>query len=222
MKTEFTAVKRYASIPSDTFFTSYTSAIAHALADLEVTDRHHTALNCEDAVSELCARTRDLARTGRRQFICGNGASAAIANHMSLDWTKNGGVPTLSFSDSAFLPAVGNDLGHEEVFASPLRWYGAAGDQLIAISSSGNSPNIVHAIRTARELGLGVITFTGLRPDNTARLLGDLNFYVPAKTYGIVECVHQVLLHLCLDRYMGIKEWEKTKEQNMLKAAFSL
>lgn len=212
----------YSPSTRDSFFTSYAAAISGALSGLEVTDRGHNLIDCDDAVRAVCKQSGELHKQRRKQFLCGNGASAALANHMALDWTKNGGLPTMSFSDSAFLTAVSNDLGNDEVFCAPLRWYGAAGDRLMAISSSGNSPNIVRAIGAARDIGMSIVTFTGLKPDNKSRQLGDLNFYVPAKTYGIVECAHQILLHLCLDCFMGIKEWEKTREQNMLKSEFCL
>jgi D-sedoheptulose 7-phosphate isomerase len=74
----------------------------------------------------------------------------------------------------------------------------------------------------AREKGMGVVTFSGLKPDNQSRKMGDLNFYIPAKTYGIVECAHQVLLHVWLDKYMGVVEWDREGCQNMHKDAFSL
>jgi len=204
------------------YYENYVSAFSAALAGLEVTDSKATALDPESAFGELCRRTHELHQSGGTQFMCGNGASAAMSNHMALDWSKNAGVKTLSFSDSAIITALGNDVGYDEVFATPLRWYGQTGDQLVAISSSGNSPNILRAIETARELGLSVITFSGLRPDNQSRKLGDLNFYVPAKTYGVVESIHQVLLHLCIDRFMDIKEWARDEEQNMRRSEFKL
>jgi D-sedoheptulose 7-phosphate isomerase len=134
---------------------------------------------------------------------------------MALDWTKNAKVRTVSFSDSALLTALGNDLGGDEIFAGALRLYCEKSDALFTISSSGNSPNILKAIDTAVELGLGVVTFSGLRPDNKSRFRGDLNFFVPAKTYGIVECAHQVLLHTWLDGFLGVSEWERDTHQNM-------
>jgi D-sedoheptulose 7-phosphate isomerase len=206
----------------NSYYENYVSAFSAALARLEVTDSKTTALDPEIAFAELCRRTNKLHQLEGTQFMCGNGASAALSNHMALDWSKNAGVKTMSFSDSAIITALGNDVGYDEVFATPLRWYGRAGDQLVTISSSGNSPNILRAIETARELGLSVITLSGLRPDNKSRKLGDLNFYVPAKTYGVVESIHQVLLHLCIDRFMGIKEWARDEEQNMRKSEFKL
>ena len=128
----------------------------------------------------------------------------------------------MSFSDSALLTAMGNDLGYEEVFAAPLSWYGQSGDLLITVSSSGGSPNILRTIEMAREKGMQVVTFSGLKPNNPSRRAGDLNFYVPAKTYGVVECAHQVLLHIWLDRFMGITEWDRNGFQNMRKDAFQL
>ncbi len=202
------------------YYTQYLDSLQSALAGLEVTNRGGGALEIEKGFELLCEMTRSVQEKGRQQFLCGNGASAAFANHMALDWTKNGGVPTHSFSDSALLTAMGNDLGYEEAFCAPLSWYAVSGDQLVTISSSGNSPNILRTIETARSKGMSVITLSGLKPDNASRKLGDINFYIPAKTYGIVECAHQVLLHIWLDHFMGIKEWEREREQNMRKDDF--
>jgi D-sedoheptulose 7-phosphate isomerase len=126
---------------------------------------------------------------------------------MTLDWAKNARVDSRCFSDAALLTATLNDLGPDHLFAGPLLWHGHAGDLLVTISSSGNSPNILEALRVARQLRMKVVTLSGLKPDNKSRALGDLNFYVPAMTYGIVECAHQFLLHAWLDCYLGIEEW---------------
>jgi D-sedoheptulose 7-phosphate isomerase len=202
------------------YYHHYVSTMDQALRALEITALACGRLTHDEGFDLLCTMTRKVGERGRKQYLCGNGASAAFANHMSLDWTKNGGIPTHSFSDSALLTAMGNDLGYEEAFSAPLSWYAKPGDQLVAISSSGNSPNIIRTIQVARDKGMGVITFTGLKPNNTCRALGDLNFYIPAKTYGIVECAHQILLHVWLDQYMGIREWERDHEQNMRKDAY--
>jgi D-sedoheptulose 7-phosphate isomerase len=202
------------------YYQSYVSSMDCALRCLKITDITGKSLSHDEGFDQLCTMTRKVGDNGRKQYLCGNGASAAFANHMALDWTKNGGIPTHSFSDSALLTATGNDLGYEEVFSAPLSWYAKPGDQLVAISSSGNSPNIVRTIRVAREKEMGVITFTGLKPDNACRALGDLNLYIPAKTYGIVECAHQILLHVWLDQYMGICEWEREAAQNMRKDGY--
>ena len=204
------------------YYKNYLNAHDAALAGLEITDRGGAAIDNDAGFDQFCEMSKEVGAAGRQQYLIGNGASAALSNHMALDWTKNGGVPTQSFANAALLTAMGNDLGFEEAFSAPLSWYGKSGDLLITISSSGNSANIVNAIETARSKGMGVVTLSGLKPDNKSRQLGDLNLYIPAKTYGIVECAHQVLLHLWLDKYMGITEWEREGFQDMNKEAFSL
>ena len=204
------------------FYDRFLEVHDQALRKLEITDVAGRAVSHDEGFALLCEWTAELQSSGRKQYLVGNGASAAFANHMALDWTKNGGVPTHSFANSALLTAMGNDLGYEEAFSAPLSWYANSGDRLVTISSSGNSPNIIKTIEVARAKGMSVITFSGLKPENSSRSLGDLNFYIPAKTYGIVECAHQVLLHIWLDQFMGVKEWEKTEEQNMNHTDFRL
>jgi D-sedoheptulose 7-phosphate isomerase len=84
----------------------------------------------------------------------------------------------------------------------PIKRFADTGDVLITVSSSGNSPNVIKAIEAAKELGLYAITLSGMKHDNQSRKRGDLNFYVPADTYGVVESSHQVLPHYWLDRHI--------------------
>ena len=156
------------------------------------------------------------------QFFLGNGASAAFAEHMALDWTKNGGVRSLNPASSVLLTALANDISYQDSFAVFLDRYAKSGDLVVTISSSGNSENVIRAIAAARKMGCRVITLSGLKPDNSSRKLGDVNFYVPARTYGIVECAHQVLLHMLIDAFMGIEEWNRADCQNMNVAQFQL
>jgi len=149
---------------------------------------------------ERFARHRD--GSGKLMFV-GNGASASIASHMALDFSKNGKVPALAFNDAAALTALGNDEGYDQVFAKQIEYFGAKGDFLIAISSSGNSENILNAVHAARAKGCGVLTLSGLGADNKLRQLGDYNLYVPSGEYGFVEVVHGGLIHALLDIFMG-------------------
>jgi D-sedoheptulose 7-phosphate isomerase len=142
-------------------------------------------------------------------FFCGNGASATMAEHMSHDWFQNAQVNTTTCAETAHITAISNDLSYEDVFSYRINRILSERDILVAISSSGNSPNVVKALETARNKGVYCITFTGKKPDNKARQLGDLNFYVPLDTYGLVESAHAVILHAALDnfleKYMGGK-----------------
>lgn len=186
------------------YYRSFRSTLQTALESVEVTLCDGQVVEVEKAFDAVCEKAGSIRDAGRNMYLCGNGASAAFANHMALDWTKAGGVPTFSFSDSALLTAMGNDLGYENAFSAPLSWYAKSGDLLVTVSSSGNSPNILKTIEVARGKGMEVLTFSGMSPDNRSRSLGDLNFYVPSTTYGIAESAHQVLLHVWLDKFIGI------------------
>lgn len=189
------------------YYQHYSREITRALDGLLTTQSRGGVLDSEDAFVRWLAMTRTVQETGCTLYFTGNGASAAMAGHMAADATKNGRVRAMAFNEVSLLTAVSNDIAFAECFAEPLRRFGQAGDLLVTISSSGNSKNILQAIAAARELGIGVITLSGMDATNHSRALGDLNFYVPARTYGIVECAHQVLLHCWLDRFMGIEAW---------------
>jgi D-sedoheptulose 7-phosphate isomerase len=135
-------------------------------------------------------------------WCCGNGGSAAIANHLVCDHVK--GVAT----DTALKPrvhslsanievitAIANDLSYADVFAYQLRMGARPGDALITISSSGDSENIVRAATWARENKLPVIAMTGFAGGRSAGL-ADAHLHVQAENYGVVEDVHQALMHV--------------------------
>ena len=141
-------------------------------------------------------------------FFIGNGGSSAIASHMTADYMKNGGMNTYSLYDNAVTTCMGNDYGYEAIFSRPMEFLVKRGDLVVAISSSGNSPNIIAAIETAKEKGASVVTFTGFSADNQTRQLGDINVYVPCEKYGIVESIHNMILQQVVDMIMerdGVK-----------------
>jgi D-sedoheptulose 7-phosphate isomerase len=140
---------------------------------------------------------------GKKIIFVGNGGSAGISSHLAIDYTKNGGLRSLAFNDGAALTCLGNDLGYEYVFAKQIEMHGRTGDVLVAISSSGRSPNILKAVSAAREGGLVILTLSGFGSDNPLRRLGDYNIYVASGEYGIVEVTHLALCHAILDFDMG-------------------
>ena len=197
------------------FYSQYRSRLNEMLEGVQVFDKQGNILEASQGFKLLVDRTRELHQHDRGLFFAGNGASAAMASHMALDFAKNGRIRAMAFNDTASLTALGNDLGYDHVFDQPVRWYGRSGDMLAVISSSGASPNILNAIEVAQDLGLQIITFSGLNFDNPCRSQGDLNFYIDAKSYGLVECSHQVLLHTWLDQFLGQAEWAMAEPQNM-------
>ena len=108
-----------------------------------------------DGVRQWVAMTRATQQRDAHLYIIGNGGSAGMASHMATDAAKNGRLRALAFNDSSLLTATGNDLAYDQVFSLPLERLARSGDLLIAISSSGNSPNIVRALEVARGLGVG-------------------------------------------------------------------
>ena len=189
------------------YFDQYRDTLFRRVANIMVTRIDGALVEANTGFTEWISLTRETKRTGGVHYFIGNGASATMASHMALDSAKNAGLRATSFNDIASLTAVGNDLGYDQIFATPLSWQATPADLLVAISSSGKSPSILSAIATARKLGLKVITLSGMQPDNPAARSGDLNFYVPGRTYGAVECAHQIILHCWLDEYMGLTEW---------------
>lgn len=141
-------------------------------------------------------------RNKSQLFFIGNGGSSAIASHMTADFMKNGGMNTYSLYDNAVTTCMGNDYGYEYIFSKPMEFLVREGDLVVAISSSGNSPNIINGINTAREKKAEVITFTGFAEDNQARRLGDVNLYVPCGKYGVVESIHNLVLQQIVDMIM--------------------
>jgi histidinol-phosphate phosphatase family protein len=135
-------------------------------------------------------------------FACGNGGSASIANHLQCDHVKcvrNGtDLATRVFSLSTnveLLSAIANDLSYEMVFKYQLQSFARAGDVLLAVSSSGRSPNIVRAIEWANEHGMPTIALTGFS-GGEARKLATVSVHVQSDNYGIIEDAHQACMHL--------------------------
>lgn len=156
-------------------------------------------------------------------YFFGNGASAAFANHMALDFSKNGKILSRSLSDSALLTALSNDYSYENAMLEFLKIEGVTKDDLvITISSSGNSPNVVSVLNYCKENNIKSLALSGLKKDNKSIALADYSIYVPMKTYGMVECIHQIFLHLILDESMEIFEWDRDEFQNMNASNFKL
>jgi D-sedoheptulose 7-phosphate isomerase len=135
-------------------------------------------------------------------YSCGNGGSAAIANHLVCDHCKLVRTDTMltprivSLSSTVeIITAIGNDISYDEIFVYQLRCLARPGDALITISSSGNSENIVRAASWARENGIPVIAMSGFSGGRSARI-ADVNLHVAADNYGVIEDVHQSLMHL--------------------------
>ena len=156
-------------------------------------------------------------------YFFGNGASASFSNHMALDWSKNGGVLALSLSDSSMLTALANDYSYDEAFVEFMKINKISTDDLvISTSSSGNSKNIVNVLNYCKQNNITSIGLSGLNSGNKTEEIANYSIFVPSKTYGMVECIHQIFHHLILDKFMNIEEWKKIESQNMDAKNFKL
>lgn len=173
---------------------SYTSAYLHELTQAAATIDPHS-LDLATGVL-LDAYTQ-----GRLVFSCGNGGSAAVANHLQCDHLKgvrNGTdlrsrVISLS-SNIELLTAIANDVGYHDAFAYQLRAQSEPGDVLIVISSSGESPNILRVLQWACANDLRTIALTGF-DGGGARSMAEIAIHVESANYGIVEDLHQSIMH---------------------------
>lgn len=139
---------------------------------------------------------------GHQVFSCGNGGSAAISNHLVCDHVKgisaDTGLRPRVQSLSAcmeMVTAIANDISYAEVFSYQLSMASRPGDVLITISSSGDSENIVRAIAWAKANDVSTISLTGFAGGRSAAM-ADVNLHVAADNYGVVEDMHQSLMHV--------------------------
>lgn len=188
---------------TDLALRQYIATLAECLSGAVATAGDGQPVALTAAVQWAIARAVAAHAVGGKLIFIGNGGSAAIASHAAIDYTKAGGLRALTFNDGAALTCLSNDLGYEQAFAFQVRAHGQPGDLLIAISSSGRSPNILNAVAAGRECGLAVITFSGFAPDNPLRRAGDMNVYIASDHYGMVELSHQTLCHAILDLHAG-------------------
>ena len=187
--------------------TRYFATLSDLLHRASVTDGAAKSMSLADGCEWVRKAARETHDAGNKIIFVGNGGSAGIASHLAIDFSKNGGLRSLAFNDASALTCLGNDLGYENVFAKQLDFHARAGDLLIAISSSGRSPNILNAVKAARAHDCKVVTFSGFTEENDLRKSGDVNFYIGSGEYGFVEVAHLALCHAVLDIDMG---WGKT------------
>ncbi len=157
-------------------------------------------------LSRVIDRLEAAYRNSQSVYVIGNGGSAANASHLAEDlakgalqdgWEKRFRVHSLT-DNTPFITAIANDIGYEDIFRFQLRQFAVAGDVLVAISGSGNSPNIIRAVEWACERGMDVVGFTGFKGGRLGGLCA-LHVHVPLMDMCQSEAVHSVLMHLIVD-----------------------
>lgn len=136
----------------------------------------------------------------KKVIIFGNGGSAAIANHFSVDLTKTANIRCINFNESSLLTCFSNDYGYENWVKKAIEFHSKTGDLVILISSSGESKNMLNACEyISQKKKLDVVTLTGFNKNNSLSKLGSINLWVNSKQYNHVENTHQFLLLSLVD-----------------------
>jgi len=144
----------------------------------------------------------------KKILIFGNGGSAAIASHFSVDLTKNAKIRCVNYNEPDLITCFSNDFGYERWVEMAIKYYGNKGDVLIVISSSGKSKNMINACIAARKKKFSkIITLTGHLVNNPVKKLGDINLWVNSKAYNYVENIHQFWLLSLVDLVIGKKNY---------------
>ena len=157
-------------------------------------------------------KVRDLllqaSSSNKNILIFGNGGSAAIASHFSVDLTKNAKIKCLNFNEASLITCLANDYGFEHWAEKAIEFYGNEGDLLIVISSSGQSENMLNAVEAARNCNFqSVIKLSGFSEDNPLKKIGDINLWANNKSYNFVENIHQIWLLAITDLVIGKREY---------------
>ena len=151
-----------------------------------------------DAISEIWI---DALSNGNKVIFCGNGGSAADSQHLAAELMgrykiDRNPMPAISLTtDTSALTAIGNDYGYEYVFSRPLRGIGKKGDVLVGISTSGNSKNILEAFKTAKELGIKTVAFTGKNGGEMIKE-ADITLNVPSEITNNIQEMHIASGHI--------------------------
>ena len=161
-------------------------------------------INFENKIIEQIAEIKKIILKKPKKnkiLIFGNGGSAAISSHVSVDLTKNAGIKCVNFNEADLITCFSNDYGYENWINKAIEFYASTGDILILVSVSGNSPNVVKAARLAKKHGIKkIITLTGSKnKNNSLKRCGDVNIWINSKSYNMVENAHHFILLMITD-----------------------
>jgi D-sedoheptulose 7-phosphate isomerase len=182
-------------IHSDKYFSKYFSTIKNCLDSIDV--------NQLEKVANLIIKA---SKSGNKIIIVGNGGSASIASHLTIDFINAAKIKSVNFNESSIITCFSNDYGYENWVGKALDCYADSGDVVILISSSGQSKNMLVGAKKAKSMNVDVVTLSGFSSDNPLRQLGNLNLWVDSRAYNIVEMTHHVWLLAIIDYLIEIKK----------------
>ncbi len=142
---------------------------------------------------------KKIKKNKKKVILVGNGGSAAMASHVSVDLTKMCNIRAINFNEADLLTCFSNDYGYENWVQKALSFYADKGDLVICISSSGNSKNIINGAKFAKKIGCKVVTLTGFSKQNKVNKIGHVNLWVESKNYNFIEMAHHTWLLSIVD-----------------------
>ena len=132
-------------------------------------------------------------------YVIGNGGSASIASHVSVDFAKVAGVPSSTFNNANLITCFANDYGYENWVTEAIKAYTNKNDMFILISSSGTSRNIVNAAKYCKKKSMNLVTLSGFKKNNPLSKLGKINFHIDSNQYNFIEMSHHIILVYLVD-----------------------
>ena len=188
------------------FLTSYLNRFSNLVKPNEI---------IVDQLEKVADQLKAVHIKGNKTLIFGNGGSAAIASHFSVDLTKNARLRCINCNEASLITCFANDYGYEHWVEKAVEFYGEEGDVFIGISSSGSSNNILNGCRAAREKNFSkLITLSGMSADNPLRKMGDINLWVDSKAYNYIENIHQFWLLAVVDMIIGKTEYSANPDKS--------
>ena len=172
----------------DKYFKNYNKSIYNLLNDLDI-----SLIDKSVELIQECKKNKG------KTYIIGNGGSASIASHVSVDFAKVAKVPSNTFNNANLITCFANDYGYENWVKEAIKAYTQKNDILILISSSGNSKNIINAAKYCNQSNIPLITFSGFDKENNLAKLGNINIHINSKNYNYIEMSHHIILVSIVD-----------------------
>ncbi len=170
------------------YFKNYNKSIYNLLNDLDI-----SLIDKSVELIQECKKNKG------KTYIIGNGGSASIASHVSVDFAKVANVPSNTFNNANLITCFANDYGHENWVKEAVKAYTQKNDILILISSSGTSNNIINAAKYCNENNIPLITLSGFDKSNPLSKLGDVNIHINSNNYNYIEMSHHIILLSIVD-----------------------
>ena len=170
------------------YFKDYSEAIYSLLNEIDT-----------NLINKSVEIINNVNHTNNTTYIVGNGGSASIASHVSVDFAKVAKVNSKTFNNANLITCFANDFGYENWVKEAIKANCSNSDLLILISSSGRSPNIINAAKYCKENSIKLITLSGFSRENELSKLGDVNFHVNSEVYNYIEMAHHIILVSIVD-----------------------